>query len=909
MESFSFVFPLQMALVSQSMAGLMDSTHSQCLLSSLSEQRTRGLFCDITIVVEDVKFKAHRNVLAASSGYFQNAFSSTKEPGPASQVFELLDLKSEVFASILNFIYSSTVAPLDNEGFQSLVAAGKRLGIPFLEKLRVQESSSSTGPTRATSPMWTPPPQGPHMMKQEVLESGSGPRITNAFSITEGGAGSNPISSLQIKNDGKRQSGHSTARCLNMTVPQSGPLQILVDHSYALSPVRRLAPHSQLSGVKEGQKAMELSSPPASQRCSVPICSRNVTEKARAISVPASSSSDSNSQSSTAVVIPSPLSSPSFSDCKGQSSTANELPLVSKRVSLSPAAQSSSPNSQLHLHVANGDPAPRTQPPFCTSRFRSRLFCRFCCRKFIHLKRLRSHEQVCQQALKSLAKDSLSSSTTPTVEKDELPSEPSRLPNLLAPLTDLRAPRPGQAQRRTFPCSVCKRTYVTLSSLKRHENVHSWRRMYPCHYCNKVFALAEYRSKHEIWHTGERRYQCIFCLETFMTYYILKNHQKTFHGIDSQMLLNRKLPNSSFSSGAYPIKLYRLLPMTFRKRRNTYSRTVLEMAECRDQTSPTHSSSGFSPAASEDSSLTNSGSVGVRRPLFSMPMTFMATPKVAAPVQPFFPIVEGNSQTDLKTTEIQKSHAEGPSQSSGMACTATGSNSSSAGGRDSLSDWSEGNRLGQPSTHKGKAVTYIAKPACAGPGVDNKVPPLCQITVKIGSEAIVRRRIKGSTLFPRKKKRACRSPVEERHRDHRRQTVGRMSSRQRTNATNITETETYDDLTYRDTLWRPYYSYKPKKKMNSMKSGKRAKTQHGGLKKPEVTSDPWSVEDQTEKSTSMKHSLSSLCDPAGSAECVQQTPFKCERCKSPFSLCCTHHASRPEWNSVSTSPSLLESAK
>lgn len=56
-----------------------------------------------------------------------------------------------------------------------------------------------------------------------------------------------------------------------------------------------------------------------------------------------------------------------------------------------------------------------------------------------------------------------------------------------------------------YVCAACERSYVTLSSLKRHSNVHSWRRKYPCRYCEKVFALAEYRTKHEVWHTGERR--------------------------------------------------------------------------------------------------------------------------------------------------------------------------------------------------------------------------------------------------------------------------------------------------------------------------------------------------------------------------------------------------------------------
>ncbi|EQB77169.1 zinc finger and BTB domain-containing protein 4 [Camelus ferus] len=87
-----------------------------------------------------------------------------------------------------------------------------------------------------------------------------------------------------------------------------------------------------------------------------------------------------------------------------------------------------------------------------------------------------------------------------------------------------------------YVCAACERSYVTLSSLKRHSNVHSWRRKYPCRYCEKVFALAEYRTKHEVWHTGERRYQCIFCWETFVTYYNLKTHQRAFHGISPGLL-------------------------------------------------------------------------------------------------------------------------------------------------------------------------------------------------------------------------------------------------------------------------------------------------------------------------------------------------------------------------------------
>lgn len=69
-----------------------------------------------------------------------------------------------------------------------------------------------------------------------------------------------------------------------------------------------------------------------------------------------------------------------------------------------------------------------------------------------------------------------------------------------------------------YICIVCRRSYVCLTSLRRHFNVHSWEKKYPCRYCEKVFPLAEYRTKHEIHHTGERRYQCLACGQYFINY-------------------------------------------------------------------------------------------------------------------------------------------------------------------------------------------------------------------------------------------------------------------------------------------------------------------------------------------------------------------------------------------------------
>lgn len=232
------------------------------------------------------------------------------------------------------------------------------------------------------------------------------------------------------------------------------------------------------------------------------------------------------------------------------------------------------------------------------------LSCRFCGKVFIHSKRLQSHEASC--GVPSLPSNNSLGPPPLTLQPKEEPLEEGEVRvegGVFVGGTDTSKARPGKKARSflariqgddaaapeilegdenhfvkvvdgnvIYFCSVCERSYMTLSSLKRHSNVHSWRRRYPCHYCDKVFALAEYRTKHEVWHTGERRYQCIFCWDAFATYYNLKTHQKAIHGINPNLISSEKTANGGYKQKTNALKLYRLLPMRSRKRPyKTYS--------------------------------------------------------------------------------------------------------------------------------------------------------------------------------------------------------------------------------------------------------------------------------------------------------------------------------------------------
>ncbi|XP_029963660.1 zinc finger and BTB domain-containing protein 38 [Salarias fasciatus] len=956
-----------MTVVSPCTQNLMDSTHPHTVLSKLNEQRSQGLFCDVTIVVEDVKFRAHKNILAACSGYFRNALT-TSETWSSGQVLELMDLKSEVFATILNFIYCSKVTSPAAEDTGGLVAAGKRLGIPFLEKLAehdkqdklVKSKDCYTAPVSKTTKKEVP--------RLEEIDSARGPRITNAFSITEVCPGSNPFTPL-VQTNGERQSpdtGQLPSNCPTTSYfnGSNESSHALSEHSYAVSK----STEGKDTGQWDNKKFIK---PVVSQpkqliyRNAGPLKKRHRLRGILGRSIlptPAETQNNENAKAPTltdgvptapaAVTTPPPL----FSEAEAEKSPKTPTSADNAQMELGPPTLSPQTDDSISIYSCEQCPEIFTNKALLTihsevhkKRFISHLFCKFCHRKFIHLKRMRNHEQVCPKAGRGPQKLDPGDLSAKEMDhaKDEgsdkesvetqLPSpnesSPLAAENLQVDLSGLheKAVRPFGTQRR-YNCSMCKRVYVTLSSLKRHENVHSWQRAYPCHYCNKVFALAEYRTKHEIWHTGERRYQCIFCLETFMTYYILKNHQKSFHGIDPSLAVKKKSANGGLKASVYPIKLYRLLPMKFRKRQyKTYSQTYSESIERPDQSS-LGSSSLIPPF--EDSSV-----LGHPDPA-SFPLTFMATTKTVSPVMPRISFDKPcdqdmdqhlNSEVEIHGGKRKQAERGDPAFANYENSFSLRPNTESTTGYNSnppvlinpeqishgmpfLNSLSTVKKLGELSasakrvedmtkeilqtstesllhdkTVRAKTETYIAKPACPGPSMDSDAMPLCQITVKIGNEAIIRRQIKGSKLFPRKKRRSKEVSEEQSpqrcHQTSDESEIPRL--RFRSEATATTEAETFEDLNECDTadkLWRPYYSYKAKKKRKKLRYKHRKALLHRYLEAsgdrtlaseahPDRSS-RLTYESVSGGSTGLKHSLSRNCSP--------RATYNCDICDSSF---------------------------
>uniref|UniRef100_A0A8C2FI11 Zinc finger and BTB domain containing 4 n=1 Tax=Cyprinus carpio TaxID=7962 RepID=A0A8C2FI11_CYPCA len=384
-------------------------------------------------------------------------------------------------------------------------------------------------------------------------------------------------------------------------------------------------------------------------------------------------------------------------------------------------------------------------------------------------------------------------------------------------------------------CSVCERSYMTLSSLKRHSNVHSWHRKYPCHYCDKVFALAEYRTKHEVWHTGERRYQCIFCWEAFPTYYNLKTHQKAFHGINPGLISSEKTANGGYKQKVNGLKLYRLLPMRSLKRPyKTYSQPMADGLLTSDSsvTLPLSIDSSSNSGKSKIPNCPEGAVSSVIAFAHSKPSVIMHSAALSSSV-----IVHRNKMDSEERKRSPENHLMTKTGQKQMKKHSQREHTEAYREWDAVSV--EALKMRQPSEkhHKGRKVhnkTESSKtiPLAVGSEVKGS-GPLCQITVRIGEEAIVKRSISETDLrrdkSPTRSKPKKSNLSQEDQREHQeRKEVEKYFFRQEVR-------EDRNDHDVEDNLWRPYYSYKPKRKALHMQG---AKGSHGKPDLPLPTSVP-----------------------------------------------------------------------
>ncbi|XP_035497076.1 nucleus accumbens-associated protein 2-like [Scophthalmus maximus] len=122
------------------------------VLGSLNEQRLRGHYCDVCVLVQGQAFKAHRAVLAASSLYFRDLFSSAAADSSSSSqaVFELpSSVTPACFQQILSFCYTGRLSMAASEQLVLMYTAGYLQIQNIVERgmeLMMMKATSSSSP-------------------------------------------------------------------------------------------------------------------------------------------------------------------------------------------------------------------------------------------------------------------------------------------------------------------------------------------------------------------------------------------------------------------------------------------------------------------------------------------------------------------------------------------------------------------------------------------------------------------------------------------------------------------------------------------------------------------------------------------------------------------------------------------
>ncbi|KAM8800247.1 KAISO regulator, partial [Eudromia elegans] len=571
-----------------------DAQYSSVLLQSLNEQRGHGLFCDVTVIVEDRKFRAHRNILSASSTYFHQLFSV------AGQVVELSFVRAEIFAEILNYIYSSKIIRVRSDLLDELIKSGQLLGVKFIADLRVLPSEGKTMPGEAhdgaaesvaTSPGQRDAQTQVPATRQESQEvSGGMPVITQSFSLhgiqyetakitvsdsddedddvifcseivppkecakdTNAATQSQPCPSPAEVSDQTSGGGGgsplptSTAAAQKLTAPASQPSPNQTQSS-AECPVTPTPQHLTPNIILLNQAPLNSSpSVSSSNQTNVPptinLLEENqqppkkdsVTETA-AVDVDEEdveddeviSSSSPGSVSSNSLVQPpsTPKAAPSESSGvqKKQLVTCSQEPSSKPgefKIKISDVLTGNNKEFNAGIapkHVAEGQKIITLDTATEIGGLSTG------CKVYANIGE--DTYDIVIPVKDDPEEGEAKLDETPRTSGDDSPSRKRmkvKHDDHYELIVDGRV---------YYICIVCKRSYVCLTSLRRHFNVHSWEKKYPCRYCDKVFPLAEYRTKHEIHHTGERRYQCLTCGKSFINYQVMASHIRSVHSQD-----------------------------------------------------------------------------------------------------------------------------------------------------------------------------------------------------------------------------------------------------------------------------------------------------------------------------------------------------------------------------------------
>ncbi len=526
--------------------------HAKQLLLQLNQQRAKGYLCDVIIVVENALFRAHKNILAASSIYFKSLILHDN----------LINLDTDmvnpsVFRQVLDFIYTGKLLSSDqfsDHNFNALLTAAsylqlhdlaalcrkklKRNGRSLLNKPTTPTNGRTSRNQRLSSTPVTPNQMSglkdsektkrhEELLKDDLSEDEMFVRnthcATSANSLSpstskNGSNGSCGMQELGLDLSKKSPSGSTaTEEVSPSSIPQESPQSASESTANSASFDENTNTQNLTAGepMELGGGECEESQPPPDikQRKS----SRQVTRQRRQHKSEGNKGEDTergtlpNGVAKRFIVAKERLpgggngnSEVSF-QCKD-----DEEGLENGQEQSEESGQSESEggrNSANYVYRQEGfEPALGDNLYVCIP----------CGKGFPSSEELNAHvESHTEEELYIKEEDDDSYPKEDEVEAEDLSSQ----------ITHVHG-----AESRRFSCSVCNKSYKDPATLRQHEKTHWLTRPFPCNICGKMFTQRGTMTRHMRSHLGLKPFACEECGMRFTRQYRLTEHMRVHSG-------------------------------------------------------------------------------------------------------------------------------------------------------------------------------------------------------------------------------------------------------------------------------------------------------------------------------------------------------------------------------------------
>uniref|UniRef100_A0AC11EIC9 Zinc finger and BTB domain containing 24 n=1 Tax=Ovis aries TaxID=9940 RepID=A0AC11EIC9_SHEEP len=439
-------------------------THSDTVLASFEDQRKKGFLCDITLIVENVHFRAHKALLAASSEYFSMMFAEEGEIGQS--IYMLEGMVADTFGILLEFIYTGCLQASE-KSTEQILATAQFLKVYDLVKAYTDFQNNHSSP------------------KPPTLNTAGAPVV---------------VISNKKSDHPKRKRG----RPRKVNSLQEGKSELAAEEEIQLR-VNNSVQNRQNFVVKEGDSGVLNEQIPAKElEESEPTC-----EQARGEEMPVEK--DENCD---------PKTQDSGQDSQSRCSKRR----IRRSVKLKDYKLVGDEDDQVSAKRVCGrrkrPGGPEARCKDCGKVFKYNHFlaihqrshtgqksftCDQCGKYFSQKRQLKSHYRV--------------------HTGHSLP-ECNDCHRKFMDVSQLKKHLRTHTGEKPFTCEICGKSFTAKSSLQTHIRIHRGEKPYSCAVCGKSFSDSSAKRRHCILHTGKKPFTCPECNLQFARLDNLKAHLK-----------------------------------------------------------------------------------------------------------------------------------------------------------------------------------------------------------------------------------------------------------------------------------------------------------------------------------------------------------------------------------------------